>query len=100
MSTPASSWPRQPQPTIRTRAKLLLVPVAVVLGASPHLALGGIHLGAHLLLRELGPARPAAALVLRLQHLLDVLHVEADLVLIRAGGRPVEHVGAASRVPL
>src|SRR5947207_3310394 len=44
------------------------------------------------------PAR-AAAFVLRLQHLVDVLELEPHLVLVRAGGLPVEHLRPADRIP-
>src|SRR5690242_20087302 len=99
MSSPASERPRQPQPTIRIRATLELVPGSVDVAAFLQLALGGIDLRADLVLGELGPAAAAPALVLRLQHLVDVLQLQPDLVLVRARGLPVEHFCPTPRVP-
>src|SRR3954452_22418267 len=100
ISSPASSRPRQPQPTIRTRATALeVVPAAVDLAALFQLALRRVHLRADLVLGQLRPAAASPALVLRLEHLVDVHQLQPDLVLVRARGLPVEHVAPAPRVP-
>jgi hypothetical protein len=48
--------------------------------------------------RQVALAAAAAHLVLRLDHLLDVLGLQARLVLERAGRPPVNEVGAAARI--
>src|SRR3954468_20545775 len=75
--------------------------VAAELGRAPlQRALVGRDLGANVVLAELGAAALAPALVLRLQHLVDVLELELDLVLVGPRGLPVEHLGARGRMPL
>src|SRR5258708_27355715 len=51
-------------------------------------------------LGAIGLAAAAAALVLRLEHLADVLELELDLGLERSRRLPVDDVGARARVPL
>jgi len=48
--------------------------------------------------RQVALAPAASHNVLRLDHLLDVLALETGLVLVRAGGPPVDEIGAASRI--
>ncbi len=64
------------------------------------LALLGLGLRPYRVLADLGAAAAAAALVLRLDHLVHVLELEADLVLVGAGGLPVDLLRAGAGVPL
>src|SRR5919108_6083170 len=53
---------------------------------------------AHLVFGQLSLASLAAIFVLRLEHLLDVLHLQLDLGLVRACGAPVEDVRSRARI--
>src|SRR5207248_4648795 len=69
-------------------------------GALLLLALAGVDVLADIILADLRPSAAPAALVLRLEHLIDVVHLELDLVLVRPRGLPVEDVRARARIPL
>src|SRR3954469_2604042 len=97
-SSAASSRPRHPHPTIRTRARPLSLAVAPGLPVAPALLL--LDLRADLLLGDLRPAARAAALVLGLDHLVHVLELQPHLVLVGASGLPVHLLGARARVVL
>src|SRR3954452_3913737 len=94
----ASSRPRQPHPTIRTRARRLSLAVAPGFPVAPALLL--LDLRPYLLLADLRPAARPAALVLGLDHLVHVLELQPHLVLVGAGGLPVHLLGARPRVVL
>src|SRR5829696_688327 len=89
-SSPASARPRQPQGTIRTRATGLGVLGAVAPRLLGQLLAVTAHAGLALLLVAVGQPALAAQLVLRLDHLADVVDVVLHLDLRRARRLPVE----------
>src|SRR5829696_4125197 len=83
----ASARPRQPQGTISTRATSAPLR-AVAAGLLGQLLAVALHARGDLLLVAVGQPAPAADLVLRVDHLLDVVDVVPGL-----------HLGRARRLP-
>src|SRR5918992_3781690 len=59
-----------------------------------------VHLRTEVVLGQLRPAGAPAPLVLCLEHLVDVLELQLDLVLVRARGLPVQELRGRAGVPL
>src|SRR4051794_2883176 len=91
-SSRASSRPRQPQGTIRTRATSVAVLAPVARALLGELGLVPTDAVGDLLLVALGQAALAAHGVLGLDHLRDVVDVVLGLHVGRPGGLPVEDV--------